>query len=208
MMRNNILLTSGNLLLLLVIVLFAGCTTHLKNFNMNVPQTVDGKKLPVVMALIFDDNTCQFKVVEKRQGNKRIFHIGPTICDNVSNLLPLVFENVVTVHNEDEASTVKADAIVKIEIIDASVVTRTRMPLTIDSLIVLEMSITNLNGRMVYTNTIKGLGQDARTFGGATQRLQASMQRCLDDLMQKLYEDIRTSPIIRNISDYISCKTL
>ena len=197
------LTTAGNYVLLSAFIFFAGCTAHLKDFDITSPKTVDEKKIPVAMALIFDDDACQFTISEKRQGNKRIFHVGPTICDNVNKLMTLIFENVVIVDNADEAATIKADTIARIKIVEGSVVTRSRMPLTIDSLVVLELSITNLDGRILYANTIKGVGQDARTFGGATSRLQASMQRCLNNLMQNLYEEIVTSPTVRNISDFI-----
>lgn len=200
-MRRKILTTTYCYMFLLIFLLFAGCTSHLKNFDITSPQNADEKKIPVVMALIVDDDTCQFTVSEKRQGNNRIFHIGPTICDNVSKLLPLVFEKVIIVNNADEAAAKKADTIARIRIIEASVVTRRRIPLTIDSLVVLELSVTDLDGRILYADTVKGAGQDARTFGGITPRLRASMQRCLNDLMQHLYEAIRTFPALQNISD-------
>jgi hypothetical protein len=78
------------------------------------------------------------------------------------------------------------------------------MPVVIDSVVVLEWSITSPDGRVLYANTLKGIGRDARTFGGAKSRLRASMERCLNDLTQKLYEDLFASPVVRGIPDAIN----
>lgn len=177
-------------LIVLVFILVGGCTTHLNKFDIKGPQPEPADKIPIAITLIMDNDMCQFKVLEKRQGNKRFFHIGQDICENVQNLFSHNFASVEILHSASEADTKKSDATAHMKIIEASVVTRSRIPLVIDSVVVLEWSVTNQNGKILYTNTLKGIGQDVRTFGGIKTRLKASMQRCLNDLMQKFYEDM------------------
>jgi hypothetical protein len=180
-------------------LLAAGCTMHLEKFDTDWSQPTNAEKIPVALALVLDSDVCEFEVSEKRQGNKRIFHIGPTICENARALFSLAFDRVVNVHNTGEVVATTTDAVAHLKIIEASVVSRSGLPVVIDSIVVLEWSITDMDGRILYANTLKGMGQDARTFGGAKSRLRASMESCLSDLMQKLYEDLSASPAVRRI---------
>ena len=202
-MTDNRLNLSMKWLFLFFVTILCGCSIHFDNFTIHKNWSTPVSKVPANLVVIANENLCSFTVTEKRSGDKLIFHVGQTICENAQDVFSLAFRRVQVVRNSNDVVEKNADFMVYMKIIDASVVSRSGIPVAIDSVVNLEWTLTDMDGKLLYVNTVNGVGQDVRTFGTLPTRQQASMEMCLNDLMRKLYEDMLT-PAVRQIANSLS----
>lgn len=180
------------LLMVLFISLLVGCTTHFTNFTVNKSWIQPKAKLPINLAVIANEELCSYTVSEEEDGHTSIYHVGATICENIQNIFSLAFQSAQVMRDANSPAVKNADAIAYLKIIDASLVTRRSQMSAVDSIVVLEWTITNRDGKILYANTLKGVGKDDRLF---SRRDQESMGMCLNDLLQKLNDDMLTQSV-------------
>jgi len=188
---------------LLVVFLFfvTGCTTSY-NFSVSLGNVTPlTEKIPISVAIVLSSDFCSYSYSSTHQGNTNIFYIGKTFCDYSETMAQQIFSRVTVFSNKKEPIEQNVDAIITPKIVDSSVFYRTgAIPVKVNSIIVIEWTVTDKRGEILHIAAIEGNGLDERTFGGATVRYQNSMQKALDDLFNKTYSEFVSSTQIRQFA--------
>ena len=91
------------------------------------------------------------------------------------------------------------DLIIAPKLVDLSFFWHPGFPVTVKTVIITEWQITDPNGELVAVKSIQGNGLDNRTFGFINARIQQSYQAAFDDLFNKLYTYLASSPEIKQL---------
>lgn len=177
-----------------------GCT---RNFTFEVPsnyQTNSSNKIPSSAALFLSSEYCNYIYKTTANGETWNFILGPTLCDYSKTIIQNTFSKSLVVMEKDNIDIGKIDLVVTPRVVDTSVYFRPGIPAKAISLVVVEWSIKDRNGEIIYMTTNEGNGLEANVFGSHTTELQVSVQKALNALFNKSYKEFITSSELRQFA--------
>jgi hypothetical protein len=178
--------------MLMKVFLLSSCGTPEHRFRKFSPAPDSVERIPMTLALVLPPSVCSYAhpVGDIRPS---VFHVGETICRNIKEAANLNFKTVKLFGKTDAARTEDADALLVIEMIGVKHYQQRKVPLVIGYQTLIEWSFTTKDGKSRYVQKLTGNGEDERTFGYVHPRHRDSLQRCLDDLGRKVYEEMTAS---------------
>lgn len=168
-----------------VMVGLAGCTTVHDQFRPYTQQQLS--PVPLNAAIVLPDSLCSLYYDNR---NLTAFDLGPVICKNAR----IAAESTFTVTNfYSDTDTIEPGESDVIGILSPGTV-RTKMtrviPVTTYADVDLNWEFRSNDGNRRYRSTVRGRGNDQRTFGRADPRYAAAMQHCMDDLASNLQREM------------------
>jgi hypothetical protein len=169
-----------------LIAVLAGCTTVHGGFTPYTPQSAQGG-VPVRAAIVLPDALCSYHY---DNGNLTAFDLGPTLCANARRAAEAVFSQTVFYRDPGEINAADFDIVGTLRPGRVRTHGTRQIPATVSADVDLEWSFRTADGTRQYQATIRGRGEDTRTYGMADIRYQSSMQRCMDDLAANLRREM------------------
>jgi hypothetical protein len=175
----------------LFVFLLSGCGTQ-HRFQKYTPMPNPDRRIPMALALVMPPSVCTYKhavgdVVPD------YFYVGESICRNIEEAARLSFQTVMTFDRVEDPNTDHADALLMIRKIRLKGYNRRKIPAMVGYWAVIEWSFSTSDGKSRYVRQLAGNGEDIRTFGYVFPRHRDSLQRCLDDLGKKAFEEMAVS---------------
>ncbi len=173
----------------IAIFLLFGCGTPEHSFLRYSPTEGPETKVPMTLALVLPPSVCSYahSVGDIRPS---VFYVGEAICRNIEAAARLNFQEVKVLAKAENAYAEDTDALLEIEMIDLKNYIQHQIPLLVEYRVYIEWSFSTKNGKSRYVTQLTGNGEDQRTFGYVHPRHRDSLQRCVDDLGRKVYEEM------------------
>ena len=186
----------------MLVWLLAGCTTVYEapaNISVNYPAA---NKIPLSVELRLTDELRAAQWLRKSMGDKFVMPLGVVLSDHAEAMSRHLFSKVtVAKENVSGSAPVHHDATLlpKPVAIERSI-GATAFGESILT-VVLEWTLTDSNGQLVWVDTIKGRGIE-NSGNVFTHRSNASdqIEAMIKDLFEKSYKAISNSPEIRSLA--------
>jgi hypothetical protein len=186
------------------LILIASCFLSACTHTLEVPKIplsgfADNEKIDLPVALYFTDQFKGAESIMRMQLDTLVYRIGENLCLNSELLARAVFSSVALVENESEARAIGAKAILTPRFVSATQ-TLSTFPFPYESKVtaVLQWDLKDLNGGIVWVDTIAGEGRMtdyvAFDYVGNRRRLFEAM---LSDLFYRSQKSMLASPEIR-----------
>lgn len=190
--------TPHHIMIVLTGLLLSGCTVTYKvdpKLSLKFPD----QKQPAFVRLQLTDAFSQYNWEHKTGlGDTFRMQLGPALREHAEGMMKSLYQDVDLVNdNANDASTdaklVFTPRVVSVErAIGMTAFSKSRI------VIDLEWKVTNAKGKLVWIQTIQGVGE-ANTGNMFTHKAEARKQgkRAVEDLFKKSHEAIQRSPEIR-----------
>ena len=164
---------------LMVSIAITGCTTVHKDFRPFSPEQDSHVQTKAKVAIILSDELCSLYYKPR---DFQEFSLGPVVCENARIAARATFDQPLFVGNEKDAASVQADYIGILRSRDVWLHVVKEIPARVITGTLLTWELRSGDGRRLYGATVRGGGEDRRTFGLSDVRYESSMQECMDDL--------------------------
>lgn len=163
-----------------------GCVFPVKLDDFKIEQPAKSK-IPLRVGLYLSPKVCNYVHVA---GNFRI-SLGEGVCSNARGVLRNVFNEVILL-DEKESDLAKhgIKAVVSPEIIETEIIEGAFGPHG-DFLLTCKWTITSADGKILYMDTVKGIGSDSSFLGSTRFSRNASIT--VKDHYQKLISHMLSS---------------
>lgn len=182
--------------------LLAGCTSVYKapaNISVNY---LAAEKIPLSVELRLTDELRAAQWVRKSMGSTFVMPLGVVLSDHAEAMSRRLFSKVtVTKNNVPDSAPVDSDAVLSIKpvAIERSLGATAfgKSILTV----ILEWTLTDSNGQLVWVDTIKGQGvKNSGNVFTHKSNASAQIEAMIKDLFEKSYQAISNSPEIRSLA--------
>ncbi len=182
--------------------LLVGCTSVYKapaNISVNYPTS---NQIPLSVELRLTDELRAAQWIRKSMGDTFVMPLGAVLSDQAEAMSRRLFSKVtVTKNNVPDSAPVDGDAALSIKpvAIERSLGATAfgKSILTV----ILEWTLTDSNGQLVWVDTIKGQGvKNSGNLFTHKSNASAQIEAMVEDLFEKSYQAISSSPEIRSFA--------
>ena len=192
-------LNNKYLFYLLLVILLIGCgyNANYKIGSKFYPPNNPSKIFPFNVALILDPDYCSSSNSTLRGWNTLTYIIGPTLCENSKTLVETVFREYQIFSNIDEANKMSFQLLIIPKVVDTSTLFEEgHVVLRTHTSVLTEWTFLNQQGKNIYLTTAEG--------SASVQAIHTTAwEKAIDDLFNKLYEEISSSQELQSFADTI-----
>lgn len=182
------------ILVVTTIITISGCAPALVPTNYNIlSPTLRSDRIPLKAGLYLSAKFKKAALIGNKGGRDSVILIGESLAAGATRTIPLAFEDMVILESSDSKNNKGINVIITPEIVDLENVLVGFPPMSKwESRLSCKWTIKNLDGDVVYLNTIIGEGRYKAFTTAFTyrNRLAQSMLPAIQDHYEKLLADL------------------